>query len=125
MRNAADRGREGPAIRLRVQTLGLIAERRQIQGRYGASERLYRRALTLAEAAFPDDLETAALLNGLGVLHKYQGRYDEAEPVYRRALAIVEATLGPDYPEAASRYDNLRGLDQVRARARAVRPWVG
>src|SRR3954466_5784224 len=109
MRNAADRGGEGPAIRLRVQTLGLIAERRQIQGRYGASERLYRRALTLAEAAFPDDLETAALLNGLGVLHKYQGRYDEAEPVYRRALAIGEGALGPHHPGPAAPLPHPRG----------------
>src|SRR5436305_4935155 len=117
MRNAADRGREGPAIRLRGQTLGLIAERRQIQGRYGASERLYRRALTLAEAAFPDDLETAALLNGLGVLHKYQGRYDEAEPVYRRALAIVEATLGPAHPENALLHHHPRRPAPARGRA--------
>src|SRR5262249_10834297 len=62
----------------------------------------------LAEAAFPDDLDTAALLNGLGVLHKYQGRYDEAEPVYRRAPAVVEGTPGPAHPQAASLYHNPR-----------------
>jgi len=101
MRSAADRGGEEPAVRLRARTLGLIAERRQTAGRYGASERLYRRALALAERAFADDLDTAALLNGLGVLHKYQGRYGEAEPLYRRALAIVEASLGPEHPETA------------------------
>src|SRR4051812_49546299 len=118
MRNAADRGGEGPAIRLRVQTLGLTAERRQIQGRYGASERLYRRALTLAEEVFPDDLDTAALLNGLGVLHKYQGRYDEAEPVYRRAPGGARGALGPGHPGGAPPYHHPRGLGRARGNAR-------
>src|SRR5215213_1406270 len=85
-------------IRLCVQALGLLANVRQARGRYAASERLYRRALALAEEHFaPDDLDLASLLNGLGILHKYQGRYDEAEPVYRRALAILEKEFGAEH----------------------------
>lgn len=82
-------------IRLRVQALGLLANIRQVRGHYGASERIFRRALALAEEHLaPDDLDIANLLNGLGILHKYQGRYDDAEPVYHRALAILEAAFG-------------------------------
>ena len=115
---------EDADVRSTARALGRLAERRQVQGRYGASEKLYRRALALAEAAFPGDLETAALLNGLGVLHKYQGRYGEAEPLYRRALAIVEASLGPDHPETASLYHNLGGLEHARGRAADGEPWA-
>src|SRR5687767_8256387 len=101
MRSTMNMGeKDETMIRLRVQRLGLLAHVRQERGRYGSSERLYRRALALAEEHLPpDDLDVASLLNGLGILHKYQGRYDEAEPVYHRALAILEAALGPEHPE--------------------------
>ena len=76
------------------------------------------------DPAAVDVRASAALLNGLGVLHKYQGRYDEAEPAYRRALAIAEAALGPDHPDVASLYHNLGGLEHARGNAARGEPWA-
>lgn len=109
----------GPDVpRLRIQSLGMLAGVLRNQGCYGEAEQLFRRALALSEKDLgPDDLQTAALLNGLGMLHKCQGRYDEAEPLYRHALDIVDAALGPDDLQAASLYHNLGGLEHARGRA--------
>jgi len=114
----------GPDIpRLRIQGLGVLAGVLRNQGRYGEAGQLFRRALTLSEKDLgADDLQTAALLDGLGMLHKCQGRYDEAEALYRRALDIVDAALGPDDLQAASLYHNLGGLEHARGRAELGEP---
>jgi tetratricopeptide (TPR) repeat protein len=115
---------DGPDIpRLRVQVLGALAGVLRNQGRYGEAEPLLRRALALSESRLgPDDLQTAALLNDLGILHKCQGRYDEAEPLYFRALDIIDAAVGPDDLQAASLYHNLGGLEHARGRAAQGEP---
>src|SRR5205823_3533170 len=72
--------------RLRVQSLNGLATLRRLQGHYAEAEPLLRRALKLAEKAFPaSDMEIADTLNNLGVLYKYQNRFAEAERHYRRA----------------------------------------
>ena len=113
------------ALRSQIHELGDLAHARQAEGRYAESEGLYRRALAAAETAFdPGALDFAALLNGLGVLHKYQGRYGEAEAVYRRALEIAEAALDPGHPDLATLYHNLGGLEHARVRAADGEPWA-
>jgi len=121
MERTDDGGSDVP--RLRVQVLGALAGALRNQGRYGEAEPLLRRALALCERDLgADDLQTAALLNDLGMLHKYQGRYDEAELLYRRALDVVDAAVGPDDLEAASLYHNLGGLEHARGRAALGEP---
>src|SRR5437867_11986313 len=62
--------------RSRVQALVQQAQLSFTRGRYSDAERLYRRALALAEKAFaPGALELGTLLNGLAVVHKYQARF--------------------------------------------------
>src|SRR5262245_9274608 len=64
--------------RLRAQSLGSLATLARIQGRYDKADRLFRRALAIAEEAFgPGDLGLAVLLNGQAVLYKYQGRFEK------------------------------------------------
>ena len=113
------------ALRPQIQSWGELAHLRQTEGCYDEAEGLYRRALEAAEMVLrPGDLDLAALLNGLGVLHKYQGRYDEAEAVYGRALAIAEAALEPGHPDLATLYHNLGGLEHARGRAADGEPWA-
>src|SRR5215510_1530080 len=62
--------------RLRVQVLGNLAGLYRILGHYDKSEALLHEVLALARTLFgPTDLQLAALLTNLAVLHKYQGRF--------------------------------------------------
>src|SRR5215475_8471224 len=67
-------GRGPKVAALRVRSVcGLACIRRQ-QGHFKTSERMYRRALQIAEEAFgPEDQVVSTVLNDLGVLLKYAG----------------------------------------------------
>src|SRR5262245_3875260 len=102
LRSAPD---EPDVQRLRVQAAQRLANILRAQGRYQQAELLYRRALTLAKKALgPEDLDTAGVLNDLGVLSKYTGRFGRAARLYRRALARRSTTTsaGWSMPGAAT-----------------------
>src|SRR5215204_5927118 len=81
------------------------------------AERLYRRALALAERDLPaDDLITAQVRNNLGVLLKYTGGFQEAASLYERAHAVFVARLGADHPEVATVLHNIGGLAHAAGR---------
>jgi tetratricopeptide (TPR) repeat protein len=101
-----------PHGRLRVHALASLAQMARIRGRLDEAEGLYLAALTIAEE------DTASLLCGLGVVHKYAGRYDDAERVYREALALI----GPDEPAAAAVWHNLGGVEHSRGRHEVGEP---
>src|SRR5438067_2280481 len=87
------------------------------RGEYPRAERLFGLALRLAERVLgPTDVVVGAVLNDLGIVHKYQGRFDEAERLYRRALAIKEKRLGGSHPEVATTLNNLAVLCRSQAR---------
>ncbi len=106
--------RDPKVAALHVRSLcGLACIRRQ-QGRFKISERMYRRALQIAEEAFgPEHQIVSTVLNDLGVLLKYAGRFTEAGQLYQRALANTEKNLGPSHPEVATVYHNLSGLEHA------------
>ena len=80
-------------------------------GRYGESEPLYLRALSIRERQLgPDHPDIATSLNNLAELYSYQGKYSEAEFLYMRALQITERRLGADHPNTARVLNNLAGL---------------
>ncbi len=101
----------------------------ELSGSMQDSERLYRRALALAEIHPGCRAANLALsLNNLGLLLLHQRRYGEAAPVFERLLPLVEEQFGADNPEVATCLENLaaayRGLgrdEEARERrSRAV-----
>ena len=86
-------------------------------GRFGGSEALYRRALSIRENLYGrDDPIVASTLSSLGDIYRVLGRYDEAETALMRAMVIREQALGRDHPDVAATLDNLAALyrDQDR-----------
>ncbi|MGC2774490.1 MAG: CHAT domain-containing tetratricopeptide repeat protein [Bradyrhizobium sp.] len=80
-------------------------------GRDAEAEPIYKRAVSLYEAALGlDSVEIAPALNNLAALYQRQQRYGEAEPLFVRALAIREKALGPDHPDVDQALNNLATL---------------
>ncbi len=108
----------------------------ELSGSMQDSERLYRRALALAEIHPGRRAANLALsLNNLGLLLLHQRRYGEAAPVFERLLPLVEEQFGADNPEVATCLENLaaayRGLGrdeearERRSRAVSIRRQTG
>ena len=84
------------------------------QGDFAAAEPLFRRALTIREAALgPDHPQTAQALNNLAQVLQERGNYPAAQPLLERALALYEKVRGPDHTEVATALNNLAGLHRV------------
>mgnify|MGYP001201260608 CR=1 FL=1 len=95
-----------------------------------AAERLYRKALELAEGApatHPGGL--ALSLNNLGVFELHARRHREAEELFDRLLPLAEETFGEESLEVASCLENLAAVYRAtnrqdaatEVRSRAVR----
>ena len=64
------------------------------------AERLYKRALTVAERALgPDHPNVATSLNNLALLYETLGRVADATSLYKRVVAIREKAWGPSHPD--------------------------
>jgi tetratricopeptide (TPR) repeat protein len=61
----------------------------------------------------PEDDDTAAVWNSLGMLHRYRGEHWAAFAAYDRALAITAVTCGVDSPDYASVLHNIASLHQT------------
>jgi len=79
-------------------------------------------ALELAEAAFGESTESAAVAQNLAVVFKYTGRFDDAEALYLRALSIAEAA--DDQRLVAVICHNLGGLAHARGDHAQGIPWA-
>src|SRR2546426_2405155 len=66
-------------------------------------------------AIFPDDLDVAERLTGLGEHYIEQHALADADATFRGALALVEAALSPTDPRLA---DSLTALADVRTERR-------
>ena len=89
----------------------------RMEGRYKDAEALYGQALLRSTQIFgPDAVETAKVLNDLGILYKCIGRFPDARRHYRRALSIIRRIGDPGAIELASLYHNLGGLDHACGR---------
>jgi tetratricopeptide (TPR) repeat protein len=86
-------------------------------GFYSDAERLYRRALRIAEND-TDHLALADLLSNLAWLYTRQGRFKEAEPLYTRSLSIKERQLGPTHPDVALALNNLAAVYNRQGRSK-------
>jgi hypothetical protein len=94
-----------------VRALARTAGARRSHGRFSEAERLYQRALDLAEAVFGEPhLEVASILNNLALLKEAEGKFREAERFCRRAWRMREEILGADHPDTATAIDHLAVL---------------
>jgi tetratricopeptide (TPR) repeat protein len=76
------------------------------QADYPSARKLAEQALAEAsEGGFELGAADASML--LGRIAHRMAAYDEALEHYRNALAIYERVLGPEYPEAASTYNDM------------------
>jgi tetratricopeptide (TPR) repeat protein len=104
----------------------------ELSGSNADSERLFRRALVLAEShPGPQSANLALSLNNLGLLLLHQRRFEQALPLFERLLPLVEEQFGVDNPEVATCLENVAaacrglGLDEEarvhRSRAATIR----
>ncbi|CCD94553.1 conserved exported hypothetical protein [Bradyrhizobium sp. ORS 375] len=92
-------------------------------GRDAEAELIYKRAISLYEAALGlDSVEIAPALNNLAALYQRQQRYAEAEPLFVRALAIREKALGSSHPDVGQALNNLATLYERQDRHRDAEP---
>lgn len=114
----------GDIARLRVQALSGLGETLITRGRYADARRLLRRALASAERRLgSNDVDTAVVLNLIGMLGKYTGRFDDAARAYRRVRRILRRHPNAD-GELASLLHNLGGLEHARGRFARAEPYA-
>ena len=99
--------------RLRIHLALERADTLRCSGRYDEAGPLLTDALGRAQQDLgPDDDDTAAVWNSLGVWHRYRGEREAAFVAYDRALAITAVTCGIDTPDYASVLHNIASLHQ-------------
>ena len=100
---------------IRVQFLRRLGDLQRSEGNYVKAKVHLQECLNLSDKALGrDNIETAFILNSIGILGKYSGDYASASRAYKRALRIsrrhglraLEATI----------YHNLGGLYHERHR---------
>jgi tetratricopeptide (TPR) repeat protein/transcriptional regulator with XRE-family HTH domain len=93
------------------------------RGEYTEAEPYLKQSLALRTQLFGENhLETAAVLNDLGILLFEQGKYQEAESLLTQALAIREQLLGPDHPALVSSLTWLACIYRTLARYEQAEP---
>jgi hypothetical protein len=99
------------AQRTLLRALARTADARRGHARYPEADRLYQRALALAEDIFGEQhLEVASILDHLALLKEAEGRFSEAEGFCRRAWRMRAAILGADHPDTTMALDHLAAL---------------
>jgi len=95
----------------------------QTRGLYSPADKLFHRAVAIAEKQYgPNGAGAAVYLNNLALLLQATNRLGEAEPLYRRALGIDEASYGKDHPDVARDLNNLAALLQATNRLGEAEP---
>jgi len=102
----------------RVYGYTLVARTLMDQSRLDEALVEGERGLALAEHLLgPDHIETARVLNVLGLIAKRGGDFDASLQLQRRNLAIREAAQGPDDPAVAGVLGNIAVLYSEMGRA--------
>jgi len=109
-----------------AETLSDLALADRAESRFKTAAELYRRALTVLEAASvnKDDRKTQlAVLKKSGVVRSNlaqaeaeQGHLKEAESIARHSVADLERAFGPQHPNTAAGYVNLAKILRYRHR---------
>ena len=86
----------GPKDPRLLASLNRLAQLYHAQGKYTQAERLYQRALAIAETVLgPDHPDLASNLRNLAAVYEAQGKLAEAAPLRKRALTLREKTSDP------------------------------
>jgi tetratricopeptide (TPR) repeat protein len=92
----------------RLRTFRAFASVLRDETKFHESENIYKRALVESEQVFgQNDPETAAVLNGLGLLYERSGSYAQAERTFRRALDIYQTSVEPKARQIAFTLNNI------------------
>lgn len=82
------------------------------QGQYQSCETILQEALIVSQNEFGrKHLNTARVLNSLGIVYKYLGRYVDARKSYQESFDIAKTELRSNDPFIASLHHNLGGLE--------------
>lgn len=113
---------EGSSHPQRVEKTNQLADFfQELAGANLAAERLYRKALALAESDPPKNARGLALsLNNLGIFELQQRRHQEAEELFDRLLPLAEETFGEESLEVASCLENLAAVYRATSRQDAA-----
>ncbi len=88
-------------------TLNHLAQLSEAQGNLAGAAELYRRAVTLTEAALGHDHPLTAInLHNLGMALQKQGLVDEAQPILRESLEVYRKVFGAEHPETLTAMAN-------------------
>jgi tetratricopeptide (TPR) repeat protein len=97
-----------PGDSRRLRTFRAFASVLRDENKLHESENIYKRALSESEKVLgPNDPETAAVLNGLGLLSERSGSYAQAEGTFRRALDVYQTSVGPNTRQVAFTLNNI------------------
>ncbi len=115
---ALRRDEPGPNRLELAESVFALAQLREDEGAYAASQELYEEALAIRELALgPDDAQVATVLDGLGRVLEAQGAFEQSRRYHERALDLLTAALGPDHPRVGR---SLLGLGTVLQRLREL-----
>lgn len=103
--------------------LGGLASLLKSQGKYDASEFLYRRAIAIKEKRLgKEHASVATSLDNLARLLVAHGRHAEAEPLFRRALAMRLKRVKPDNIIVAVQLDAICATLKKQQKYEAAEP---
>ncbi|NTW55105.1 MAG: toll/interleukin-1 receptor domain-containing protein [Chlorobaculum sp.] len=111
---AQERVGEEAISRYRGIMLGVLSKQFPTEGYdnpacWPECEQLLAHAEKITEESEPI-VETAILLNSMGLYYHGRAFYVKTEPLYRRSLKICEEQLGGEHPNVASSLNNLAAL---------------
>jgi eukaryotic-like serine/threonine-protein kinase len=122
------RRRRGVGDSVVAVNLEQLAEALDSRGEYAAAESLYRQSLSLSRRVYGErHLETAKILDNLGVVLWRKGVYLPADSAHRAAFGIRRSLLDSGHPDVLASMHNLAGdlqaqgkLDEAEALQRRV-----
>src|SRR5262245_31685064 len=86
-----------------------------VQGKHPEAERLFNRALGIAEKALGSSHATVGKIrSNLAFAYRAQDKHADAEAQFKRALAIEEQASGAEHPDLANTLINLADTQQLQ-----------
>ncbi|MBC7984503.1 MAG: serine/threonine protein kinase [Candidatus Obscuribacterales bacterium] len=88
-------------------TLNNLAQLLESRADYVGAENLYRRSLSLSQAALGRDHPNLAFnVHNLAVVLQKQGKLEEAQPLFQESLALYRKLFGHEHPETLAALAN-------------------
>ncbi len=102
-------------------TMRLVADAKQVLGKFEGAEEIYRDVLKVQQAHLGHQSSPVGrTLNDLGGVLTFQGNYEEAEAIYRESLMIQRQSLGEDHPDTIETNSSLGTLQSLKGDYKAA-----